>query len=72
LPGPTRSGSFELKKINKNKKLNFKIQKKKKKKVENWQRLEEEKKNPFIFLCMPFISFAIFKKKKNQISNFKI
>ena len=50
-----------------------KIQKKKRKKKRKLAATSEEKKKkiPFIFLCMPFILFAIL-KKKNEISNFKI
>jgi uncharacterized protein with PQ loop repeat len=53
---------------------NFKIQKKKKKNLENWQRpvMKKKKKKVILFsFCMPFLLFAIFKKKKKiQISNF--
>jgi hypothetical protein len=46
--------------------------KQKKKKCRKPVETREKKKNPFIFLSMPFILFAILKKKKNQILNFKI
>jgi hypothetical protein len=51
--------------------LTANVSKPKKKYAENWKRPEKKKKNPFIFLSMPFILFAIL-KKKNQILNFKI
>jgi hypothetical protein len=39
---------------------------KKKKGSENWQRPVKEKKNPFIFLCMPFYFICNIKKKKKK------